>query len=195
MAIFGFFGKATKVAPAICKIERTDTMRFKYCPDCGSRLSSKDLGDEKDVPWCEACSKPWFEMFPCCIIAIAHRDGSYALIRQQSCDEIKDDKFICVSGYIKTNETAQQAAVREVKEELGLDALSCQLISTYPYEKKQMLMIGFSVEVGEGGFTLSDELVEARWFDENEAREKLKNTSVGNLLFDDIIRRNKNGRN
>lgn len=169
-------------------------MRFKYCPDCGSRLSSKDLGDEKDVPWCEACSKPWFEMFPCCIIAIAHREGRYALIRQQSSDDIKDDKFVCVSGYIKTNETAQQAAVREIKEELGLDALSCELISTYPYEKKQMLMIGFSAEVGDGDFSLSDELVEARWFDEDEAREKLKNTSVGNLLFDDIIRRKKNGR-
>lgn len=169
-------------------------MRFKYCPDCAAELSSKDLGDEKDVPWCNACGRPWFEMFPCCIIAVAHRDGKYALIRQHGCDDIKDDRFICVSGYIKPDETAQQAAVREISEELGLEALSCELISTYAYSKKQMLMIGFSAEVAEGDFSLSDELVEARWFDEDEAREKLKNTSVGNLLFDDIIRRNKNGR-
>ena len=50
-----------------------------------------------------------------------------------------------------------------------------------------MLMIGFSAEVGEGDFILSDELVEARWFNADEAREKLRNTSVGNILFEEII--------
>lgn len=167
--------------------ERTDIMRFKYCPDCAAKLSTKNLGDEKNVPWCDTCGKPWFEMFPCCIIAIAHRDGKYALIRQHSCDDIKDDRFICVSGYIKPDETAQQAAKREIEEELGLDVLSLRLISTYAYNKKQMLMIGFLAEVSEGDFRLSDELVEARWFNADEAREKLRNTSVGNILFEEII--------
>ena len=162
-------------------------MRFKYCPDCAAKLSSKNLGDEMNVPWCDACGKPWFDMFPCCIIAIAHRDGKYALIRQHSYDEIKDDRFICVSGYIKPDETAQEAAEREIKEELGLDVISCRLISTYAYKKKQMLMIGFSAEVSEGDFRLSDELVEARWFTADEAKEKLRNTSVGNILFEEII--------
>ena len=48
-------------------------------------------------------------------------------------------------------------------------------------------MIGFSAEVGEGDFRLSDELVEARWFNADEAKEKLRNTSVGNILFEEII--------
>ena len=39
-------------------------MKFSYCPDCGSKLSSRQLGDEVDVPWCDACGRPWFDMFP-----------------------------------------------------------------------------------------------------------------------------------
>lgn len=167
-------------------------MRFKYCPDCGGRLSAKNLGDEENVPWCEGCSKPWFEMFYNCIIAIAHRDGRYALIRQKNGDGTTDEnKFICVSGYIRPGETAQQAAVREVKEELGLTALSCRVVSTYMYEKKQMLMTGLSVEVAQGDFKLSDELIEARWFDERQASERLAGTSVGKELFADMMKSRK----
>ncbi len=114
-------------------------MRFDYCPKCGARLSCRDLGDERGVPWCDRCGRPWFEMFPCCVIVLARRGGKYALIKQNSCEQSERDKFVCVSGYIKTGESAEDAACREVTEELGLVPLSCKLISSYVYEKKQML--------------------------------------------------------
>ncbi len=162
-------------------------MRFSFCPDCGKRLSARDLGDELNVPWCDGCGKPWFEMFPCCVIVLARRQGKYALIKQNSCEKSERDKFVCVSGYIKTGESGKQAAIREVKEELGLDVLSCSLVSTYVYNKKQMLMLGYAADVSEGEFQLSDELCGAQWFDVEQTVELLGKTTVGDELIKGIL--------
>lgn len=162
-------------------------MRFTFCPDCGQKLSARDLGDEHDVPWCDGCGRPWFEMFPCCVIVLVRRAGKFALIKQNSCEQSERDKYVCVSGYIKTGESAEQAALREVKEELGLDPLYCTLVSSYVYKKKQMLMLGFCVDADEGEFSLSDELCEAKWFNKEQAVELLGKTTVGDRLISDIL--------
>ena len=49
-----------------------------------------------------------------------------------------------------------------------------------------MLMTGFIAELPEGEFSLSDELITAHWFDENEVRAKFNGSSVCDRLFDDI---------
>lgn len=85
-----------------------------------------------------------------------------------------------------TNETAEQAAVREVTEELGLKPVKVRLVATYAYQKKQMLMTGFLAELPEGDFSLSDELIAAQWFDESEVGVRLADSSVAKLLFNDI---------
>ena len=58
-------------------------MRFVHCPDCGALLTHRDLGDEKAVPWCETCDKPWFDMFPVAVISLVYgHDGRVLLLRQ-----------------------------------------------------------------------------------------------------------------
>lgn len=162
-------------------------MRFTFCPDCATKLSSRKIGDDGDVPYCDKCGRPWFDMFYNCVIVLAEYNGKYALIRQHSGDgTISEERYVCVSGYIKSGETAEQAAIREVTEELGIKPDSVRFISTYVYEKKQMLMTGFLAKLSNGDFSLSDELIAAKWFDEYEADEKLKGSSVAKRLFNDI---------
>ena len=45
-------------------------MKFTYCPDCGTKLIQKEIGDEGLMPYCENCKKPLFDMFSTCIIAL-----------------------------------------------------------------------------------------------------------------------------
>ena len=45
-------------------------MRFTYCPDCGTKLIQKEVGDEGFMPYCDNCKKPLFDMFSSCIIAL-----------------------------------------------------------------------------------------------------------------------------
>lgn len=142
-------------------------MRFKHCPDCGATLSHRDLGDEKAVPWCDACSKPWFDIFPTAIISLVHdRQDNVLLLRQ---GYISEKYCNLVSGYIQPGETAEETARREILEETGQTVTRLSLVCTNWFSRKVMLMIGFFAEVDPVPLKLSAEVESAFWVPAAEA--------------------------
>lgn len=136
-------------------------MRFSYCPDCGSRLVEKPIGDEGPTPYCEHCRKPLFDMFSTCVISLVVNElDEAALLRQ---DYISTVYRNLVSGYMKPGETAESAAEREILEELGLPVTALDFAGTYWFGKKGMLMIGFIARAKKADFILSGEVQEAEW--------------------------------
>ncbi|MCM1310494.1 MAG: NUDIX domain-containing protein [Bacteroides sp.] len=136
-------------------------MRFKFCPDCSAELTSRVLGDEGAVPWCDRCGRPWFDMFPTAVISLVYNaDGEVLLLRQ---GYISHDFCNLVSGYIQPGENAETTAVREIKEETGLEVKELELICTRWFPKKQMLMIGFFARVDSKELHLSGEVDSAEW--------------------------------
>ncbi len=143
-------------------------MRFRYCPDCGAKLVDREIGDEGLVPWCEACERPWFDMFPCCVITLVTDGAGKVLLLRQN--YIHPTYMNLVSGYITPGESAEVAAVREVKEETGLDVSSIRIAGTWWFARKQMLMIGFVATADSRlPLVLSDEVDSASWFPADEA--------------------------
>lgn len=142
-------------------------MRFEYCPHCGTKATTKEIGDEGLMPWCGTCRRPLFDMFSTCIIALAvDENGNVALLRQ---NYISAQHHVLVSGYIKPGETAEECAVREIGEELGLEVQRLHLTGTYWLGKKDMLMIGFVAHVHRQDFRLSQEVDQAVWVTVEEA--------------------------
>ncbi len=136
-------------------------MRFQYCPDCGSKLILKPIGDEGDTPWCERCQKPLFDMFSTCIIAlVVNERGEAALLRQ---NYISQQYHNLVSGYMKPGETAEECARREIQEELGLTVTSLEFAGSWWFGKKDMLMLGFFAAAHSGEMKLSCEVDGAEW--------------------------------
>lgn len=160
-------------------------MKFNHCPACGAALQGRILGDEGEVPYCEACSRPWFSFsYPCVICLAVDENGDIALIRQSYVSE----RFICVAGHIQQGETAEHTAAREVEEEIGLPMLSVKYISSYYHEKQDNLMLGFVCRVKRAELTLSCEVDEARWFAPDEAEEALRQASIAHRLLCDYFR-------
>lgn len=143
-------------------------MRFNYCPDCGQKLTEREVGDEGMVPWCEHCNKPWFDMFPTCIIALVYNKESKEVVLLKQ-NYISTQYRNLVSGYMKPGETAETTAVREIEEEIGLRARSTELVGTWWFAKKQMLMVGFMVEAEHLPLHLSSEVDAADWVPASEA--------------------------
>lgn len=142
-------------------------MTFKYCPDCGALLSSRILGDEGAVPWCDHCDKPWFPMFPVAVICLVRNElGEVLLLRQNYISEVYRN---LVSGYVTPGERCEETALREVEEETGLKPLSAELKGTWWFEKKQMMMVGFFVDVAKAPLRLSVEVDDASWHTPREA--------------------------
>lgn len=81
---------------------------------------------------------------------------------------ISETKWTVVSGYITDGETIEDAVIREVKEETGQDVISCQYISSYYFEPKQLIMIGFIAYVNKSQFSNSSEVDDIKWYKKEE---------------------------
>lgn len=138
-------------------------MRFSYCPECGEKLSERELGDEGMVPWCDRCGRPWFDMFPVAVIALVYDERGRVLLLRQ--DYISKEFHNLVSGYIIPGESAEECARREILEETGQVVECLEPALTSWFSKKGMLMIGFFARVKAMPLRLSTEVDAAGWHD------------------------------
>ena len=160
-------GNLGSIIISIPKEQKEKKMRFQYCPTCGSRLTERKIGDEGMVPYCEACGRPLFDMFACCIIALVMNEREEAALLRQN--YISQQYHNLVSGYMKPGERAEETAKREIYEEIGIRVDSLKPAGTYWFEKKDMLMIGFIGRCRKKEMTLSEEVDEAKWIPVEEA--------------------------
>ena len=157
-------------------------MKYVYCPQCGEKLGAKIIGDEGEVPFCKACSRPWFDSFATCTITLVINEyDEVALLRQ---GYVSQDFYVCVAGYIKCGETAEETAAREVFEELGLPVEELRYTRSYFMEKNDMLMLAFEARVKKAEFKLSQEVDRADWLTFEEAHGKMRPGSIAIQLLE-----------
>lgn len=160
-------------------------MHFTYCPHCGEHLIEKEIGDEGMIPFCESCSIPLWDIFTTCIIAaVVNEYGEIALLRQ---NYVSATKYVCVAGVMKTGESAEDAVIREISEETGLQVEDLHYIRSYPYDKKEMLMLGYKAIVKKKEFMLSKEVDSAEWVKPDNALRLLREGSIAWQLVREVL--------
>ena len=160
-------------------------MRFSYCPHCGTKTILKEIGDEGMIPFCETCSVPLWDMFTTSIIAaVVNEFDEVALLRQKY---VSTTKYVCVAGIMKLGESAEETVVREVKEEIGQDVIELSFVRSYPYDKKEMLMLGYKAVVKKQEFRLSGEVDSVEWVPFDQALSKLREGSIAWQLVKCVI--------
>ena len=159
-------------------------MKYKYCPQCGSVLELKEIGDEGLVPFCSTCKVPYFDSFGQCIITVViNENNEIALLRQEY---VSKTNWVLIAGYIKKGETFEESVIREVEEETGQKVQELEYISSYYYEKKELLMAGFKCNVLKREFSNSKEVDNIGWFSFDEALKLLREGSIAHQLFTDV---------
>ena len=158
-------------------------MRYSHCPNCGTRLTARPLGDEGLVPWCDACSRPWFDSFSTCIIVtVMNVEGQVLLQREAR----RPDREVLVAGYIKPGESAEDTARREIAEETGLTASALHYVGSWPHEGER-LMLGYCAQAEGDARPASDEVVSSRWCTPDEAVAALREGSIAQQVVMAII--------
>ena len=136
-------------------------MHFTFCPHCGARLGSVPFGDDGRVPWCKACHKPFFDIFPVVAITmVVNEEEEVALLKPKYMSE---QYYNFVSGYVQPGEAAELCAAREVQEEIGVQARDVHFVCSHWESEQQMLLLGFVARATKGSFTLSEEINAAKW--------------------------------
>lgn len=160
-------------------------MRFQYCPHCGKKAVMRKIGDEGMIPYCEGCKIPLWDLFTTSIIAaVVNEYDEVALLRQ---DYVSTTNYVCVAGVMKLGESAEDTVAREIGEELGLRVKSVEFVKSYPYEKKDMLMLGFKAVAEKKDFTLSSEVDSAEWVKFADALNLLREGSIAWQLVKTVI--------
>ncbi len=155
-------------------------MKFTYCPHCGTKTTLKEIGDEGIIPYCKNCDIPLFEMFSTCVLSIVVNELHEVALIQQS---YGNPRFAGVAGYMKCGETAEEAAKREVIEEIGLVPESVTFLESHWFDMKCQLMLGFLAYVKKAEFRLSDEVAQAQWFSFDDALRTVREGSIVQKLI------------
>lgn len=153
-------------------------MRYKFCPECGERLIEKEAGDDGKVPYCESCQRYWFDTFSSCVIVMVVNEFKEIAMLRQSYISTQYETF--VAGYITPGESAEECAVREVKEELGLDLDKLEFVGTHWFAAKEQLMHDYIGYVKKSDFKLSQEVDSAEWVTFEEAPARMFPDRPGN---------------
>lgn len=149
-------------------------MHYKYCPECGEKLALKIAGDDGNVPYCNKCEKYWFDSFSSCVIVLIYNEFDEVVLCKQN--YLSDKYYTLTSGFMSPGETAEESALREVKEELGIDIESLDYAGTYWFGKREQLMHGFIAYTKKCELNLSPEIDLAEW---------VKALDAANMLFPD----------
>lgn len=147
-----------------------------YCPECTSPLQYRLLdGVERKACTSSTCHfVHWENPIPVVAVLVYYLD-KIVLARNA---QWPSERFSVITGYLERDETPEQAVVREVREELGLEAQIGEFIGHYSIFRMNQLILAFSV-VATGVLTLGSELVEYRLL----TKEQLKKYDFGELAI------------
>lgn len=157
-------------------------MKFKYCAECGHALEDIKLGDD-ECKICPSCKRIYGNNPLPVVEVLAVNEYNEILLLKQN--YISEDKWTVVSGYMVEGETIEEAVAREVKEETGQIVTKWQYVSSYYFEPKGLIMIGFIVYVKKAPFAESNEVDDHKWYKIHEIENVIaRENNCSGMHFD-----------
>ena len=122
------------------------------------------------------------------VVAAVIRKGDRIFATQRGYGEFKDG-WEFPGGKIESGETPQDALVREIKEELGLNVVKAKYMSSRYHAPKDILMLNFIVVVEEAPVKIKeDEIAEARWCTPEEALKLIRKGTTAEYFLQNAVR-------
>jgi len=143
---------------------------FKFCPVCGGALELRELkavDPKRLVCTADPCGFVFY-LDPKVAVGTIIRSDNGRIILVKRAIEPGYGKWVFPGGYVDRGEEVREAAVREAKEEAGLDVRLDRLVNVYSYSGRVPVIIVFAATMIGGTLTVDDEGLEAREFSPDE---------------------------
>jgi ADP-ribose pyrophosphatase YjhB (NUDIX family) len=144
--------------------KNTNFGQFKYCPFCGTSMSLKEKGG-RQRPACPDCGYVQFRNPVPGVVVVIERDGQVLLGKRSG--GFGKGKWGLPQWYIEFDEDFLTAAIREAKEETGLDIkikAILNVVSNYLSPRLHTLAIILLAGVKSGEPCAADDLETLEWF-------------------------------
>ncbi len=143
-------------------------MSITYCPACGERLTEREVGGRPRLA-CSACGYVHFvNPVPVVGLIITYQDKIVVVKRGGS---VEHGQWALPSGYIEADESVEEAAVREAKEETGLDVELTEMVGVYSFPDgppSSGIMMMYAARVVGGKLQAGDDAIAAKLFDPSD---------------------------
>lgn len=127
---------------------------FKFCPLCAAALSEKETEAGLRSECSAGCGYVNYDNPTPVAAVVVEYEGKILLAHNRAWP----GSFCSViTGFVDHGESPDEAAIREVKEELNLEASEPTLISVYSFPQMNQIIIGYHVKA-HGSIALNEEL-------------------------------------
>ena len=137
-----------------------------YCPYCSHKLVRKQLEGRRRL-FCPNCEKIYYENPTPVVAMVVKDDNGRILLIKRKIDPCKG-KWALPSGFMELEESPVQSALRELKEETGINGKVKRLIGVYSNNSKlhgYLVTIIYEVEISGGILCAGDDAEEAVFYE------------------------------
>lgn len=153
-------GPADQVRAAVRAAELAAWRRdHRFCGVCGTATRRRP---EQVAFECTACGAEFWPRVTPAVIMLVHRGDEVLLARNS---RSVSGFHSTLAGFVEAGETLEEAVVREVAEEVGVEVGTPVYVGSQPWPFPHALMVGFHVPWLSGEPTPDGhEIVEAAWY-------------------------------
>jgi ADP-ribose pyrophosphatase YjhB (NUDIX family) len=141
---------------------------YRFCPACAGALELRLLkaGDPMRHV-CTRCGQVIY-LDPKVAVGTIVSDPAGRIVLVRRAIEPGYGLWVFPGGYVDRGEQITVAAIREAKEEAGLDVELDGLVNIYSYPGRPLVVIVYAATCIGGDLTVDEEGLEARWFDRQD---------------------------
>jgi ADP-ribose pyrophosphatase YjhB (NUDIX family)/predicted RNA-binding Zn-ribbon protein involved in translation (DUF1610 family) len=144
-----------------------DSHSYRFCPRCGSALERRLLkATEPERLVCVSCGFVFY-LDPKIAVGTIIRSMSDRLVLVRRAIDPGYGKWVFPGGYVDRGETLTAAAVREAREECGLDVRLEGLVNIYSYAGRAPVIVVYAATAVGGTLCADDECLETAEFDKS----------------------------
>ena len=150
-AAFAFAGRAAQLLDW--------QAQHRFCGRCGTP-TQRQAGEFAMT--CPACGLAVYPRLSPAVMVLVRKEGRLLLARSP---RFKAGVYSALAGFVEPGETLEQCAVREVREEVGIDIANLRYFASQPWPFPNSLMVAFFADHA-GGELAPDgvEIEAADWF-------------------------------
>ncbi len=154
-----------------------------FCGRCGTAMADHSTECARICPACNFMAFP--RTSPVVIMTIEQEDN----ILLGRSPHYPPGMYSPLAGFVDAGETAEEAVLREVKEEAGVKVKDLRYITSQVWPYPHSLMLGFRTEYDHGEIIIEqEELEDVRWFNVRNLPVLPSNISISRYLMECFIK-------